>query len=184
MHSDRPACRCVICHDYGDRHEAGRLDVRTVEQVHEHGWSVVMVPADDEGPAFAYTIGLWHSHGSPELAMFGLDVRTMQAMLNIIGHQVAAGASLAAGQERHDVAKGYPVVLKDADLRWYRTFFGRAIAFYRRPPFPVLEVVWPDGDGFFLWQSESDERYRQSQPQLWLTPAQHPAGVWTALADS
>jgi hypothetical protein len=184
MHPDRPACRCVVCHDHGDRDTADPMDRRTVEQVQEYGWSVVMVPADDEGPAFAYTIGLWHTHGSPELAMFGLDVHMMQTLLNALGGKAASGTRLAADQEHHGIVEGAPVVLKDADLRWYRTFFGRAIAFYRRPPFPVLEVVWPDTDGSFPWQPGSDERYRRSQPQLWLTPAAHPEGVWTALANS
>ena len=36
-----------------------------------------MVSEDDIGPGFAYTIGLAHSFGAPELAMFGLDVHVM-----------------------------------------------------------------------------------------------------------
>lgn len=159
------------------------MDLRTVDQVHEHGWSVVMVPADDEGPGFAYTIGLWHTHGVPELAMFGLDIQTMHILLNTLGHQAAAGAVLENGRTCHDVIEGRPVVLKAADLRWYREFFGRAISFYRRPPFPVLQVVWPDAKGRFLWQPGADEHYLQSQPQLWLKPTEHPEGVWATLAS-
>jgi hypothetical protein len=182
MPDDRSACRCVICHDYGDRGEADHLDVRTVEQVEEHGWSVVMVPADEEGPGFAYTIGLWHTHGAPELAVFGLDIRTMHELLNALGCEGAAGDTLRSDTERHGIIEERPLFLKTADLRWYREFFGRAISFYRRPPFPVLQVVWPDPAGRFLWQPGTDERYQESQPQLWLDPAEHPAGVWTALA--
>jgi hypothetical protein len=62
-------------------------------------------------------------------------------------------------------------------MRWYRAFFGGAIRFYRKPPFPVLEVVWPDKGGFFPWQAESSVSYRDLQPQLWLLPAMHPQGV-------
>nr|WP_234048430.1 DUF4262 domain-containing protein [Streptomyces liliifuscus] len=134
MPDDRPACRCVICHDYGDRDEADRMDLWTVEQVREHGWSVVMVPADEEGPGFAYTIGLWHTHKVPEPAMFGLDIRVMQVLLNTLGRRAAAGAVLESDQEHRDVVEELPVVLKESDLRWYREFFGNAIAFYRRPP--------------------------------------------------
>ncbi|MEV7404535.1 DUF4262 domain-containing protein [Streptomyces sp. NPDC091267] len=182
MSNDPPPCRCVICHDYGDRDEADRMSRRTVEQVRTYGWSVVMVPADDEGPAFAYTIGLWHTHSVPELAMFGLDVQLMQELLNAVGHRAVAGTSLESGQEHHDIIEKSPLVLKSADLRWYRPFFGQAISFYRRPPFPVLQVVWPDAEGRFLWQPGTDARYRRSQPQLWLQPAQHPEGVWADLA--
>jgi hypothetical protein len=159
------------------------MDLRTVEQVQEHGWSVVMVPADEEGPGFAYTVGLWHTHKVSELAMFGLDIRVMQALLNTLGRKAAAGAVLESDQEHRDVVEEFPVVLKESDLRWYREFFGNAIAFYRRPPFPVLQVVWPDAEGRFPWQPGIDEHYRQSQPQSWLKPTEHPEGVWATLAN-
>lgn len=42
------------------------------------------------------------------------------------------------------------------------------------PPFPALQMVWPYAEGRFLRQSGTDEHYQQSQPQLWLKPAQHP----------
>ncbi|MFI8291600.1 DUF4262 domain-containing protein [Streptomyces sp. NPDC085614] len=181
MPHDLPACRCVICHDYGDRDEADHTDLRTIEQVRDHGWSVVMVPADAEGPGFAYTIGLWHTHRVPELAVFGLDIGTMRVLLNTLGRQAAAGTVLESGREYEEVVEGRPVALRTADLRWYREFFGGAIAFHRRPPFPVLQVVWPDAEGRFLWQVGTAEPYGRSQPRLWLRPAEHPEGVWSAL---
>jgi hypothetical protein len=182
MPEDRPACLCVLCHDYGDRADADRMDLRMADQVRQHGWSVVMVPADDDGPGFAYTIGLWHSLGAPELALFGLEPGTMHTLLNDLGHKAAAGEVLAGGQRHRDIIETFPVALRQADLRWYRTFFGRAISFYRRPPFPVLEVVWPDAAGRFLWDPGTEPAYQVSQPQLWLRPADHPAGVWATLA--
>lgn len=39
--------------------------------------------------------------------------------------------------------------LRGVDLRWYRAFFGRAIGFHGRPPFPFLQVAWPDAGGCF-----------------------------------
>ncbi|QEU96942.1 DUF4262 domain-containing protein [Streptomyces kanamyceticus] len=180
MTGDPFKCRCVLCHDYGDRGEADQMDLMINSNVQQHGWHVAMVPEDEVGPGFAYTIGLAHTHGVPELAMFGLDVHAMHRMLNILGDKAAAGCVLESGQEHHDVVDGYPVTLKSADRRWYRTFFGRAIGFYRRPPLPVLQVAWPDVEGCFHWEEQADQRHRESQPQLWLPPADHPAGVWTA----
>ncbi|MEU5416956.1 DUF4262 domain-containing protein [Streptomyces clavifer] len=92
-----------------------------------------MVPEDEVGPGYAYTIGLSHTHGAPELAMFGLDVHVMHRMLNRLGEMAASGAVLADGQEHRGVVDGRQVGLRRVDLRWYRTFFGRAIGFYRRP---------------------------------------------------
>ncbi|WP_405647367.1 DUF4262 domain-containing protein [Streptomyces uncialis] len=179
MHDDPAECRCVICHDYGDRHEADALDLRTLEHVLGHGWSVVMVPPDEEGPGFAYTIGLWHSFRTPEVAMFGLDIHVMRTCLNTLGQRAAQGRTLSDGQRCTDVIAHHSLALKAVDPRWHRTFFGSAISFYRRPPFPVLEAVWPDREGHYLWQDESGHSYRGSQPWLWLEPAEHPVGVWT-----
>ncbi|MFD9374109.1 DUF4262 domain-containing protein [Streptomyces sp. NPDC059999] len=179
MTADPFQCRCVLCHDYGDRDAADRMDLTIIENVQRHGWHVVMVPEDDIGPGFAYTIGLAHTHGAPELAMFGLDIHAMHRMLNRVGEKSAAGAVLADGQRHPDVVDGHHVALRHVDLRWYRTFFGQAIGFYRRPPFPVLQVAWSDADDRFHWEEQAEERHRESQPQLWLPPIEHPVGIWT-----
>ncbi len=156
------------------------MDLRIAEDVLRHGWHVIMVPEDEVGPGFAYTIGLSHTHGTPELATFGLGVRTMHRMLNTLGDEAASGGRLSAGQEHQGVVAGGRVVLRDVDLRWYRVFFGRAIGFYRRPPFPVLQVAWPDAQGRLPWEEQVERSHRESQPQLWLPPDRHPVGVWTA----
>ncbi|MEV4872222.1 DUF4262 domain-containing protein [Streptomyces syringium] len=64
MTDDPFQCRCVLCHDYGDRDEADRADLAISEDVQQHGWHVVMVPEDETGPGFAHTIGLAHTHGA------------------------------------------------------------------------------------------------------------------------
>ncbi|MEV7416320.1 DUF4262 domain-containing protein [Streptomyces sp. NPDC089919] len=173
-------CRCVLCHDYGDRDEADRIDRTVIEHVQRHGWHVVMVPEDEIGPGFAYTIGLAHTYGGPELAMFGLDVHAMHRMLNALGDTCAAGEVLADGRHHPDVVGGRRLALRQVDRGWYRTYLGRAIGFYRKTPLPVLQVAWPDEEGRFHWDEQADERHRDSQPQLWLPPGDHPVGVWTS----
>ncbi|GGU43505.1 DUF4262 domain-containing protein [Streptomyces violascens] len=180
MTDDPFQCRCILCHDYGDRDEADHADLTIIGNVQQHGWHVVMVPEDEIGPGFAYTIGLAHTHGAPELTVFGLDIHAMHGMLNRLGAKAAAGAVLADGQRHPDVVEGHQAVLRSVDLRWCRTFFGRAIGFYRRPPIPMLQVAWPDVDDCFHWEEQAHESHRESQPQLWLPPSEHPAGVWTA----
>jgi hypothetical protein len=180
MTDDPFQCRCVLCHDYGDRNDADLVDLTITGNVQEHGWHVAMIPEDEIGPGFAYTIGLSHTYGAPELAMFGLDVHLMHRILNTLGQKTASGAILADGQEHRSAGDGQKVGFRNADPRWYRTFFGRAIGFYRRPPLPVLQVAWPDANGRFHWEEQVDEGHRESQPQLWLPPGEHPVGVWTA----
>ncbi|MET9532420.1 MULTISPECIES: DUF4262 domain-containing protein [unclassified Streptomyces] len=100
------------------------------------------------------------------------------------------GAEIAAAQDIVDLCGRLPLALAIAAARavlhptfplasiaWYRACFGGAVSFCRRPPFPVVQMVWPDAGGRFLWQSGTDASYRQSRPQLWEQPAQHPKGV-------
>ncbi|MFI9118418.1 hypothetical protein ACIGW0_03250 [Streptomyces bikiniensis] len=47
---------CVLCHDYGDRDEADRVDLTIIKDVQRHGWHVVMVPGDEAGPGVAYAV--------------------------------------------------------------------------------------------------------------------------------
>jgi uncharacterized protein DUF4262 len=120
MPGDHFTCRCVLCRDYGDRGDADHMDLKAGEDIRRFGWHVVMVPEDDVGPGFAYTIGLAHSFGAPELAVFGLDIRVMHPALNVLGRAAANGNTLADGQEHAGVLGQYPVILRPADQRWFR----------------------------------------------------------------
>lgn len=90
----------------------------------------------------AFTVGLWHSHRQPELAIFGLDIGTMKACLNVLGRQAADGWPPELDYERSHVIDGDPVLFKTIEPRWYKAFFGTALAFYRRPPIPFVQVLW------------------------------------------
>ncbi|MET7474656.1 DUF4262 domain-containing protein [Streptomyces sp. NPDC005648] len=174
MPTDHTVCHCVVCQNITELDARTRSVVATIDQ---HGWQVMMIPTDDQGPGWAYTIGLWHRHRIPELAMFGLDIRLMQTVLNDLGQRAVEGQPLEADKERHDVAS-VPVVLKPVDYRWYKAFFGTALGYYRKPPLPFLQVVWPNRDGAFPWQPGGEDLLVR-QPRLWLRPDEHPAGVWT-----
>ncbi|MER7834548.1 DUF4262 domain-containing protein [Streptomyces sp. NPDC096040] len=142
MPTDRTACHCVVCRQTTDLTPRARVTADTIDR---HGWQVVGVPADDRRPGWAYTIGLWHQRRVPELAMFGLDTHLMQPVLNDLGGRTVEGDPLETDQDRHEIAN-VPVILKRVDYRWYKAFFGQAIGFYRKPPFPFLQVVWPNRD--------------------------------------
>ncbi|WUD70639.1 DUF4262 domain-containing protein [Streptomyces sp. NBC_00510] len=115
--------------------------------------------------------------GARTLAAIGLDIRLMQAVLNDLGQRAVEGRPVEAGQERDDVAS-MPVALRPVDYRWYKAFFGAAIGYYRKPPFPFLQVVWPNRDGACPWQPGGED-LMNLQLMLELHPDKHPDGVWT-----
>ncbi|MFE9694336.1 hypothetical protein [Micromonospora sp. NPDC005806] len=42
-----------------------------------------------------------------------------------------------------------------------------------------MQVFWPDKHGRFPWEHDAEASCQASQPLLWLSPAEHPRGVWT-----
>jgi hypothetical protein len=56
-------------------------DAQIEADIATYGWHVIEVLEDDEGPAFAFTIGLYKRFEHPELVVFGLPLDTMHLML-------------------------------------------------------------------------------------------------------
>jgi hypothetical protein len=127
---------------------------------------VLLILGDEEGPGFAYSVGLQHSYGHPEIIMFGLRHETMHAIINMIGERVKAGARFAPGQVSDELLNGYDVVFRPVDPRWHEEFFGQAIDFYAEAGFTALQCVWPDRAGLFPWQPGFDSRLVERQPLL------------------
>ncbi|MFJ2030794.1 DUF4262 domain-containing protein [Streptosporangium sp. NPDC087985] len=176
---DQYVCHCLLCveHDV----ELDEIDRSTMRHVRERGWGVIMVPEDEDGPGWAFTVGLWHTFRSPEAAMFGLRVDVMKNCLNTLADEVAAGRHLVDGQERDDVIRDYPVVARTVDTSWYRSLFGMALHFYQEPPLPFMEIVWPDAGGRFPWDADAAPKLRELQPALWVPKDDHAPGPWTKL---
>ncbi|MFI6218588.1 DUF4262 domain-containing protein [Nocardia brasiliensis] len=175
MSTNALECQCVLCHDHDVVYGP---DQRIVADVQQHGWHVVKVLDEDLPAGFAYTVGLSHTHGTAELAMFGLDVRTLHVMLNTLGALAAAGTALHDGDRSDEVIEGRSVLLREIDSAWYPRFFGRALAFHRNSPCQFLQVNWPDAANRFHWDEQA--AHRATQPSLWLRPDDHPDSLWTS----
>jgi hypothetical protein len=185
-----PGCDCHICRpdaSYDD------LDRRTIDSVLEHGWQVMLVASDagcsdpghedhsadhhgEPGTAFAYTVGLGHRFGHPELLMSGLDHRVMHHALNDVARRIMKGRRLAPGDALEGVLAGVPLAVEqvaDEGLRETVTWSGW---FHRRKP-AALAIVWPGRNGVFAWQPGSPEILDELQPREWRVPIDHTGGL-------
>lgn len=183
-------CDCHIC-----RPEAAyaHQERRTIDTVLEHGWQVLFVSDDvacgnpdhhehgghehvDPGVDFAYTVGLGHRCGHPELLMSGLDQRLMHRALNDVAQRVLDGRRLAPGDVLEGVLAGVPVVAEpvaDAALGDTVTWSGW---FHRTKPEAVV-IVWPSTSGLFAWEPGAPDVLDERQPRSWREPTQHAAGL-------
>lgn len=137
------------------------------ENVRKHGCHVMMVEADDEGPAFAYSIGVNTTRGTAELICFGLRSEVMHRLINDLYARMAKGERYSDGDRVAELIAGYDCVLKKVQECWYREYFGYARWFHDGDDFEALQLVWPDKQHRYPW----DEDYsipHNLQPTLWL----------------
>jgi hypothetical protein len=153
----------------------------TARLIVDHGCSVVGISSGDDVPAWAFTVGLWHTLGSPEIAMFGLRLPDMQTWLNRLGEQIRSGRPLVPGQPREGVLNGFPLEFRPVHDSWYPRLFGSALNFYQRPPLPIVQAIWPDRSGLFPWQDDSGDNCRADQPCSWVAYEEHAPSIWSDL---
>ena len=137
-----------------------------LDNVVEHGWHVMLVSGDEDSYGFAYSIGLSHTHGQPELVCFGLDLDVMHSMINAVGERIANGLQIADGDRIAGVIEGYDCILKRMQSSKFGEYLGYARWFYEGDDFEALQVVWPDKGGRFPWDPGYSGRAIQ-QPETW-----------------
>jgi len=127
----------------------------------------VSVPAEGRRPAYAFTVGLWHSFSHAEASLFGRDEDEMTAWLNTVGKAVKGGRVLLPDRLGDDVLGTMEVFPRPALASWHRHLFGAALNFYRGQPVPMLQLVWADTDGILPWEPGCEEECLAAQPRLW-----------------
>lgn len=140
---------------------------RTIlSNVEEFGWHVTLVPEDEEGPAFAYSVGLFHGFEHPEIVMFGLPLEDLHQIINVIGEEVEQGRRFSDGDVAAGILDQADVLFRKVAPEYYAEHFGRAQLFYQGDDFPVLQCLWPDHEGRFPTDPEYAPELRSRQPML------------------
>lgn len=184
---DCHACRPETSYESWDR--------STIDGVLQHGWQVVIVgsgdctccaegdeaPHEETGPAFAYTVGLGHRAGHPELMMSGLDRGLMHRALNDLAERVMGGRRLSSGDVLEGVIGRVPVALAQMSRRGLEETVTWSGWFHRRPP-EALVVVWPTTSAVFAWQPGAPAVLDELQPVGWREPIA-PVGALAADPD-
>ncbi|MGX4657846.1 DUF4262 domain-containing protein [Micromonospora sp. SCSIO 07396] len=121
------------------------------------GWAVTHVlPTDDSDTTpFTYTVGLT-AHDHPELLTAGLSPEIAHSLLNELAHRVHDRAErFTHGQRIHNLITSYDAIIIDGpptdDL-----LPGMAIARYGRARVRLQQMVWPDQQGLFPWETGYD----------------------------
>lgn len=146
----------------------GEADEHLFRNVRERRCQILRIAGDEHAPNYAFSIGLYLNYGQAELIIFGLDPNDASIIINDIRDRTAMGRTYAAGDVCDDLFVDQKVCFIEMPLHAYSAYLGTAIWFYENlpRPFPCLQIVWPDREGRFPWETGYDDSLKKYQPVL------------------
>ncbi len=143
-------------------------DEKLLADIHEHGWHVVGVPDDDEGPGFCFTVGIYLRTLQPEILMMGVPIEPTHRVLNAIAEYLMAGGTITPDMRYPDFVDGREVLFRPMHQTQFHEYLGCANWFYRPSDtsFPALQCIWPDLQGRFPHEEGFDSRFAGRQIDL------------------
>jgi hypothetical protein len=149
-----------------DKHER-----KAIEDIREHGVHVMHI-FDDKGerPDFSYTVGLWHTHGQPEVFISGLKQSIRHTLLNNVNFRMGKGEQFANGQSYIDLIDGYRCYFQQFPTEQYRAYLGWDRWFYGGDNFEAVQMLWPSVDHIYPWEDGASEFLKNAQEVLTKIP--------------
>lgn len=135
------------------------------------GWAIEPVAgdgsADPPQPSYCYTIGVPDLTGFPDIAAFGLKPSAAKGLFDLVIGALQGGTDIPVGVEL--------VGLFDNDLRcafaaidpaYNEAMFTTAAAWYKGEAFTVVQLLYPDRNGFMPYEIGFDATLAASQPVI------------------
>ena len=133
------------------------------------GFAVEPVPPrpDSEPPqaGYTYTIGFPEHTGFPDVVVFGLTPVAARGLIGLVAELLVGGTEIPVGAEvvgllDNDLRARFAPV----DLAQWGALFEVAASWYRRDDFDVVQLIYPDRNGFLPYEPGFDQRMRYAQP--------------------
>jgi hypothetical protein len=138
--------------------------------VEHQGWAIEAVPArPDLSPpraGYAYSIGVPTTFEYPDVVVFGLTPVASRGLLGEVVELLRQGVvppigALFTGLLDNDLRSA----LLEVDVERYTELFSAAHEWYATEH-PMVQLVWPDRNGWLPWESGYDSRLRFAQPVI------------------
>lgn len=146
---------------------------KAIDDIREHGIHVVAVAEDDEGPGFAYSIGLFENYAHPEVIIIGLRTDLAHLLLNNMAFDIKEGKSFTAGEFHEGVLDDFICYFGEVPQELHREYVGWARWFYEGNNFRLLQCVYPTVQGVFPWEKNFPDDLRWNCPLITEPPKEH-----------
>jgi Domain of unknown function (DUF4262) len=122
---------------------------------------------DPPQPAYAYTIGFPAHVAFPEVVVFGLTPVAARGLLGLVADARRGGTEIPLDVELvglldNELRCRFSLV----DLDVWGEWFGTAAAWYRGAPFDLVQLIYPDRNGFLPYEAGYEQRMRLAQPVI------------------
>lgn len=139
--------------------------------IETEGWALEPVPpsteTDPPTPSYAYTIGVPALVGFPEIAVFGLTPVAAKGLLGLVIDACRGGTEIPFGVELVGLLDNeLRCLFAPIDLDEAGALFEVAASWYRGEPFAMVQLVYPDRNGWMPYESGFEERLRLAQPVI------------------
>jgi hypothetical protein len=139
--------------------------------VEADGWALEAIPARPEvtppNPAYAYSIGLPAAVEFPEIAVFGLTPVAAKGLVTLVadarrgGTEIPLGVELVGLLENELRCRFAPI-----ELDTWGPLFDTATSWYSGSGFEVVQMLFPDRNGWMPYESGYDERLQLAHPVI------------------
>ena len=139
--------------------------------IETNGYAIEPVPAradsDPPMPGYCYTIGLPELAGFPNVVVFGLTPVAASGLIRMVVDLLVAGTQIPIGVEVTGLYdSGLRAAFAEVDVEQWSELFATGIAWHRGDAFDLVQLIWPDRNGFLPYEPGFDERMRLAQPVI------------------
>ena len=135
------------------------------------GWALEPVAADVEHdpptPGYAYSIGLTEAVGFPDVVVFGLTPVAAKGLIELVADACRGGTEIPLGVELVGLLDNeLRCIFAPVDLDVWGPYFATAASWYRGAPFEIVQLLYPDRNGFLPYEVGYEQRMVLAQPVI------------------
>lgn len=139
--------------------------------VETSGWAIEpvgpQVDVDPPFPGYAYTIAFPETFGFPEVVVFGLTPVAARGLLGLVADCLRGGTEIPVGVEVVGLLDNdLRCVFAPVDLVEWGPLFETGTSWHHGRPYELVQLVWPDRNGFLPHEAGFDARVRYAQPLI------------------
>ena len=144
---------------------------KIVWMIETNGWALEAVNAQPKAvpprPPYAYSIGLESTFEFAEVAVFGLTPVASNGLIGLVVDLLRDGIKPPVGAVFTGLLDGEQrCAFLPIDVREHVDLFASAADWHRRTSFSVVQLIWPDRNGFLPFETGFDPRLRLAQPVM------------------